>query len=279
MFGKRYRLIKNTLKHNVSQVLALTEKNIKLETRFKFHLVYGFINPIITILMPLIIFNKLFSFNETFGPWTPENYAVFVLSTYNLYLLKQIITDFPVNLRQEKFWKTIPALLIAPFNRYDLLFGIYLSHLIIISLPFILFFIMTLIIYPISLWTFFFVIFIYMLIALIFSGIGLFLGVFALSNESIWRFLSIALKLIFWASCISYPFEIFPESVQFLIALNPFYYIFTILRMAWIQDNFILTITDYWFHFIIILVAAIIIPIITVFIFNKVFKKYGIVGY
>ena len=279
MFRKRYRLIKNTVRHNVSQVLALTEKNIKLETRFKFQLLYGFINPIITILMPLIIFQTLFNFNKSYGPWNPENYAVFILSTYNLYLLKGIISDFPIRLRQEKFWKTLPALIIAPFNRFDLLFGIFLSHLIIISIPFIIFFIMTLILYPISLWTFIFVSFIYMLIALIFSGIGLFLGVFAISRESIWRFLTIALKLVFWASCISYPFEIFPESIQSIISLNPFYYVFSILRMAWIQNNFILTLAEYWYQFIIILVIATVLPIIAVSVFNKIFRKYGIVGY
>jgi ABC-type polysaccharide/polyol phosphate export permease len=275
----RFTLIKNTVKHNVSQVLALTEKNIRLQTRFRFQLIFAFINPIVTILMPLIIFNKLFSFNDYFGPWTPQNYVVFLLSSYNLSLLRQTIGSFPQELRREKFWKTLPALIIAPFNRFDLLFGIFFSHIILISIPFTLFFILTIIFYPISFFTILFVLLIYLLIALIFSGVGLLIGVFAISNENIWRFLGFSLNLIFWASCISYPFAVFPEPVQSIISLNPLYYMFTFLRMAWIQDNVFLTIADYTPHFLILLIVAFILPIIAVYIFNKVFRKYGISGY
>jgi ABC-type polysaccharide/polyol phosphate export permease len=271
--------IKKIVKHNINQVIAVTEKDIKLNLRFKFQLIVNYINPIITILMPLIIFQTLFNFNKSFGPWTPENYAVFLLSTYNLSLLTQVISGFPNQLRIEKFWKTLPALMIAPFNRLDLLLGIFFTNIILISIPFILFFILALIVYPISILTCLFVLFIYLLIALIFSGIGLLLGVFAISKENIWRILSFLLQLIFWASCISYPFDLFPQIFQNVIALNPLYYIFTILRMAWINNNVFFTIINYFLHFLIMLITAIVLPIISVSIFNFVYRKYGIVGY
>jgi ABC-type polysaccharide/polyol phosphate export permease len=279
MEQKRLKVLRNAIKHNALQVLAITEKNIKLQIRFKFQLIVGLINPILTILMPLIIFNKLFNFNESFGPWTPQNYIVFLLSTYKLNLLIKTITYFPQQLRIEKFWKTLPALIIAPFNRFDLLLGIFFSSFIIISVPFILFFILALIFYPISFLTIMFVLFIYMLIALIFSGIGLLIGVFAISNENIWRFLEFSLSFIFWASCISYPFDIFPESAQYLISLNPLYYIFTILRMTWIDNNIFITINNNSISFIILLTMAIFLPLISVYIFNRIFKKYGVIGY
>jgi len=98
--------------------------------------------------------------------------------------------------------KTLHALMIAPFNKVHLLFGIFLSHLIIIAIPFVVFFLLTYIIAPISIFTIVFIIIIYLLIDLIFSGIGLFLGVFAISEENFWRIFSIGLTLLFYASCV-----------------------------------------------------------------------------
>ncbi|TXT64887.1 MAG: membrane protein of unknown function [Promethearchaeota archaeon] len=279
MKNNRLNLIKNTLKHNIAQVIAVTEKDVKLELRFKLQIIVNYINPIITILMPLIVFQALFNTNESYGPWTPENYAVFILSAYNLTLLKNTIKGFPEQLRREKFWKTLPALIIAPFNRIDLLLGIFLTNIILISVPFALFLIITLILYPISFWTLLFILFIYLLIALIFSGIGLLLGVFAISKENMWRVLLLFLDLIFWASCLSYPFALFPSIFQIVILLNPLYYIFTFLRMAWIDNNVIHTFMNFYPHFIILLAIAIVLPLITVYIFNRIFRKYGIVGY
>ncbi|MFX1500543.1 MAG: hypothetical protein ACFFDH_06205 [Promethearchaeota archaeon] len=275
----KINLIKNTIKHNISQIFALTEKNIKLQLRFKLEFILGFINPLISILMPLIIFNAFFNFNQSFVPWTARNYSIFIITSFNLTLLQKIISDYPNMLRQEKFWKTLSALIIAPFNKFDLLLGILLSHLVIISVPFTIFFIIGLILYPINLITIIFVLFDFLLIALIFSGIGLLLGVFAISKPNIWKFLNITLKFIFWASCISYPFALFDKPIQNVISLNPLYYIFTILRMTWVQDNFLLTLIQYPFYFFIIIACAIILPIISVIMFNKVYRKYGIIGY
>lgn len=277
--SKKFVELKHIIKHNISQVIAVTEKDVKLNLRFKLQIIVNYLNPIITILMPLIIFQTLFNKNVSFGPWTPENYAVFILSAYNLTLLTNTIKGFPEQLRREKFWKTLPALMIAPFNRIDLLLGIFLTNIILISVPFILFLIITLIVYPISFWTLIFVLFIYLLISLIFSGIGLLLGVFAISKENIWRILLLALDLFFWASCLSYPFDLFPGIFQLFISFNPLYYIFTFLRMAWIDNNVILTLINFYHYFIVLLLTAIIFPIITIYIFNKVYRKYGIVGY
>jgi len=272
-------IIKNSIKHNISQILAVAEKDVKLNLRFKFQLIVRYITPIITILMPLIIFQALFNTTEAFGPWTPENYVVFILSSYNLFLLKGTIMGFPQQLIREKFWKTLPALMIAPFNRIDLLLGIFLTNLILISVPFVFFLVLTIVFYPISFGTLLFVLFVYLLIALIFSGIGLFIGVFAISKEGLWRALIFLLEVVFWASCISYPFDLFPEIFQIFIYINPLYHIFTFLRMLWIDNNVLLTLIDYYPQFLIIWGTAILLPIIAIFTFNRVYRKYGIIGY
>ena len=48
------------VKKNINQIVALTEKNIRLNLRFKISFIIGLITPIIMIAMPLIIMNRFF---------------------------------------------------------------------------------------------------------------------------------------------------------------------------------------------------------------------------
>ncbi len=267
------------IKRNLSQIAAITEKNTKLELRYKFGLMISFISPILSIIFPLIIMGALFQLNDQYGPWTRDSYIIFLFIAYQIILLKNIIIKFPSELRQEKFWQTLPALIIAPFNRFNLLLGIFISHLIVISIPFAAFFIICYIFYPISIFTILIIIVIFFLIEFIFSGIGLILGIFAISKESVWRFLLFCINWIFWFSCITYPFEIFPGILQIFINLNPLYHIFDFLRQTWIENNFLFTITSHPNSFTILLLTSIVIPVIGVYVFNIIFKKFGIVGY
>lgn len=263
----------------LSQSFALTEKNLKLTLRFKYTIVISYISPILAILMPFIIMGQLFEFNDQFGPWTINNYLIFQFIAYNIYLLKGIILEYPSQFRLEKFWKTLQALMIAPFNKFNLLLGIFLSKFVLICIPFFVFFIICAVYVPISFFTFLSILGIYLAIAIMFSGLGLIMGTFAISNENIWRILSFLINIFFWASCLTYPFEIFPEVIQNLINLNPLYYIFDILRLTWIENNFLISLISYPLHMIVLLLCLVFIPLSGVYLFNKIFKKYGIVGY
>jgi ABC-type polysaccharide/polyol phosphate export permease len=148
-----------------------------------------------------------------------------------------------------------------------------------IAFPFTFFLILGCIFQPISIGTIISVLIVYFLIALIFSGIGLILGIFAISNENIWNILQFLLLFVYWFSCITYPFEIFPEIIQNIMVLNPLYYIFDFLRLTWIQDVGLNLIIIYPLHFTFLLGTAILIPVIGVILFNVVYKKYGITGY
>ncbi len=267
------------IRKNVIQILAITEKNTKLNLRYKFKIIVIYLMPIFTVLMPLIILSKLFELDASFGLWTEYNFLVFIFIAYTINLFRVLITEFPAQLNMEKFWKTLSALIIAPFNRFNLLFGIFLSNLILIIVPFCFLFIISYIIFPISILTLFFILIIYFIIALIFSGIGLIIGVFTIVNENIWKILRFLLEIIFWTSCLTYPFEIFPSPLQGLIRLNPLYYVFDFLRMAWVLDTPLIAILTYPIHFCFLILTAILIPFLSVVLFDKIYKKYGIVGY
>ncbi|KKL10683.1 hypothetical protein LCGC14_2553360 [marine sediment metagenome] len=266
-------------KYNFSRIFTIAEKNVKIQLRFKFNLYSTIIFPFLPIIMSIIVLMRFFGEGVTFGQWNDTNYLVFLFTAFNIELLRNITQNFPKEMQQEKYWKTLPALMIAPFSKMHLLLGILLSHLIIISIPFIVFFLLTYLISPISPITIIFTIFIYLLIVLIFSGIGLFLAVFAISEENYWRFFTIGLQLLFYISCVTYPFELFPAVIQPIIRLNPFYHIFEILRFTWLEDNIILTITNYPFQFTILIGTAIIVPLLSIYVFKTIFDKFGIVGY
>lgn len=263
-------ITKKGFKRNINQVLALTEKNLKLNMRFRLNLIINLLLPLIMIAMPLIIMNRFF----------PEvNLIVYQFIAYKIYLLRGIVTEFPKKLRIEKYWKTLPALLIGPFNRFNLLLGIFFTRIVLISIPFSILFIITSINSPINILTALSIISIYFLITLIFSGIGLLLGVFAVSKENFTSLFLFGFNLFIWFSCITYPYEIFPSVIQNFINLNPLYYIFDILRLSWLENNFIITITTHPVHFFFLILTAIILPIIGVYSFNIIYKRYGIVGY
>ena len=266
-------------RENLTQIFAITEKHIKLSLRFKLKFILNLMIPIISILMPLIVLDKFFDFNVNFGPWNGTNYLVYQFTAFNFFLMSNIMNIFPSEFYFEKFWKTLPNLVIAPFNRFNLLLGIFFAHLLLISLPFTLFFILCYLYYPISILTIIFIIGIYILIAFIFSGIGLAIGTFAISNENIMGVLEFFSIGVIWLSCITYPFQIFPPLFQRIINLNPLYYIFDFLRLSWINDDLVYTMINYPFNFFMLVASAIIIPLIGILLFNYIFKKYGIVGY
>ena len=268
-----------TIRENLSQIFAITEKHIKLNLRYKIRFIIYLFFPIVSILMPLIILKNFFDFNAQFGSWNEDTYYIYLFLAYDIYLIGNLANVLPSEFYLEKFWKTLPNLIVAPVNNLYLLFGLFFSHLILISIPFTILLIISYIIYPISVFTLLFIIGTYFLIALIFSGIGLIIGIFAISNENIMGILEFALMGVFWLSCITYPFEMFPRVIQNIINLNPLYYIFDFLRLIWIDNNILFTINVNLNSFIILLVSVVAFPLIGLLLFNFIFKKYGIVGY
>ncbi len=263
----------------ISKTFAITEKNIQTRMRFKFKILLSYITPILTIIMSIIVLDKFFDYNVKFGPWTSKNYMVFVFIGYNILLMRGMINLIPQNLMTEKYWKTLPALITAPFNRFYLLFGYIFSEIIGILIPFTVFLIILLIYYPISFLTLIVIILIFLGISIIFSGIGLLLGVFAISNENLWSVLDFIARTILWFSCVMYPFYLYPNVIQNIIEINPIYYIIDIIRWTWIEDDILLTVYLHPVHILIFISSLIVFPIICVYTFNYIYKKLGISGY
>ena len=91
----------------------------------------------------------------------------------------------------------------------------------------------------------------------------------------------LSISILFWASCVSYPLQIFPEFFRNIFVLNPFYYFFDLIRIIWLTGVDPSLAFNYFnpFHIIIVGVFSITLPIIAVYLFNTIYKKFGISGY
>ena len=116
---------------------------------------------------------------------------------------------------------------------------------------------------------------------LIFGSIGLLFGAFSISNEEYVPYLRVILRLLFLFSCINYPKEIFPKIFQDIVLFNPLYYLFDLLRLVWYlgfdYENALTHIS--LTHVLVVLLLTFFSLISSVFIFERVYKKYGITGY
>jgi ABC-type polysaccharide/polyol phosphate export permease len=265
------------------QSFAIVEKNIYLELRVKSNLIMRFINPIIQLFILIFIFGLIFSIREDYniGYWNANNYVLFLLISFCIQFSRTITIKFNQMFYNEKYWKTLSALMVAPVNRFTLLFGTILSELVMMSIPLIILFIIALVLYPISIFYIFLIILVFLAIYLILASIGLLIGALGISNEEFIPYVSIILRFIFLFSCTNYPKEIFPEFIQIFIILNPFYYLFDLLRLIWylgIDYEIAITLISP-IHYIVILSFTVLTPIISVYLFNRIYKKYGITGY
>ncbi|MFX0142299.1 MAG: ABC transporter permease [Candidatus Hodarchaeota archaeon] len=274
---------KKSLRINIKQINALVERNIFLELRFKLTIFSRYFTPFVQILMPLIIFGVIFTIREDyqFGYWTGQNFILFLFIAFCVQFLRKMVINFYHLFDREKYWKTLQALMVAPVSRYVLLFGFLISELVLVSIPFIFFFIIAYILFPINIFYLFLVVFGFLSLAIIFGCIGLILGILIITKEGIYSLVNLGLTFLFWLSCISYPLQIFPEIIQIIILFNPVYYFIDIIRIFWVMGfDFNLAITFLTpMHIIIVIGGTIILPIFSVYLFNTFYDKFGISGY
>lgn len=271
-------IIWNRIRINTKQIFAIVEKDLKGTLRYKFPLIISYINPFIQLIIPLILMNLIFSFQGSYGPWNAQNYVIYLFIGY-IIMLNMSITNLGGRFKTEKYWRTLQALMVAPFHRYNLLIAMIVTHIIVVSIPFIGLIIIIYILYPISIFTFLFILILFVAVLLIFAGIGFFIGVFAISKEGFNTWLSTMLKYVFLFACITFPYQIFPNYIQVFVNFNPIYYIVDIIRLSWLEDNIVYTVVTHPYHMIILICLLISFPYIGLSMFNYIFKKYGIEGY
>ncbi len=213
--------------------------------------------------------NFLSSFNQSnYLSWLLIGNVVFVFS-------RNGFNAFIERFQLEKFWNTIQGIILAPVNRYILLFGFILITLFESLLFFILLIIISYLIVPVSFIQIIFVFLIACLMIIASAGIGLMKGAVFISTESYRAIFELIQFIILFLSCYSIPFEFFPDFLQPIIFLNPFYHGVSLAQNVYFgiySPNII-------FSIVYIVIFSIVMVFLGVFLFNNIWKKYGIHGY
>ncbi|MFX1444103.1 MAG: ABC transporter permease [Promethearchaeota archaeon] len=276
-------LEKKNIIANLIQIYSLTIKDIKLKTRYKIEFISEFIAPLLTLFFPFIIFNKLFNLDKNFFGtyYSKQNFLLFILLGYCVTCLIFLLWNYKDLFYDEKTWKTLNAIIIAPVRRINILIGYLLSGIIAKLVPISFIIVICYLLFPIPLINLFYVCIVLLCLSITFAGIGFMLGVFEIVNEDISATLAVGVSFISLVSCLYFPITIFPSSIQFLILMNPLYYYFDLLRLSWwagINSNEALRyITIY--HIIFVSVCTVLSPLFGSYLFLRIYKKYGTSGY
>ncbi|MHA1299683.1 MAG: ABC transporter permease [Candidatus Helarchaeota archaeon] len=292
-----------------NKTLAITEKELKLELRFRLQFFYNiFVLPFLALIPFVILYGGVFSDQGSYinsllsifladkaGETEIYYYLIYnfiqqnYISTFNQnnylswLLIGNIVHTFSKNgfdafvsrFQIEKYWGTIQGTLLAPLNRYLLLASYIIMVLIQSFLYFLMMITISFIVYPVSFIEFIFMFFMSFLTLIAACGIGLLKGAVTLANENVRFFFELFQFFVIFFSCYSIPREYFPEFLQVFTLINPFYHGINLARDAY----FGIYAPDFTFSLTYVITFAISISIIAVYLFNKIMKKYGVHGY
>ncbi|MFW9821460.1 MAG: ABC transporter permease [Candidatus Thorarchaeota archaeon] len=274
---------KGFLKRNVRQIFAIVEKELYLNLRFKAALITTIFNPLVQYIIIFFLFGLIFSTQGdiSLGYWNGANYILFIFISFAIQLAKPLTDRYRQLFLTEKYWNTLSAVVIAPVNRFTFLIGILLSQVILYGLGVIFVIVITFFLFPIPFIYLLLFVLVYLCTFLCFGSIGLILGAFAISNENYVQYFNLILRFIFLFSCINYPRQVFPEIIQYVIIINPLYYYFDVVRLVWYLglEPGVAAIYLTPVHIICFIGTTIIAPIISILLFERIYKKYGITGY
>ncbi|PIN98571.1 MAG: hypothetical protein COT90_03635 [Candidatus Diapherotrites archaeon CG10_big_fil_rev_8_21_14_0_10_31_34] len=261
----------------LSEIIAITKKEFKLSIRFKTaYLLNTFVNPVLSIIPLFIIYYGFLHYGgaEGFGGIDLSNYIAFLIfGIIGQAFFYNGINAFTLKFREEKYWNTIESLFAAPINYLSLIIGVGIN--VILNLfPLLLIFILIASFFSVaSLIEISLIVLMMIILFALCLGVGLIYGALTLFSENfdpVFRYFFAGWTLL---SCFAYPIQIIPEEIRFIVLANPVYYAVTFTREIWI--NHFIDFNAFFF----VLVFAVIMPIISVYIFKIAWKRMEIQGY
>lgn len=262
----------------MQSIWSILEKELKLELRFKFSFIFSSLfDPMVNAFWFGVLYFGFFSLGaKPLWGVTKEGFIPFLILGCLVNTFFSLgFGAFSYKLLYEKFWQTVEAFLVAPVSRFHLLLGLGFVELIRASFPLVLFLAICFWIHPTSLLVLLIVPLILISVLMGSLGIGFLRGIFTLTNENILPLFNI----LYWGwgflSCFYYPKEIFPQWVQSLIMINPVYHAVALIRHLWFDypiDSILLSLT-YMLGF------SLLMPLLGVYLFNRLWARLGIQGY
>ena len=262
---------------NLEEIIAITKKEFKLSIRFKTaYLLNTFINPILSIIPLFLIYYGFLHYGggEGFGGITLDNYVAFLIfGIIGQSFFYNGINAFAVKFREEKFWRTIESLFIAPINYISLIIGVGIN-VVLKLIPLLFIFILIASLFSSASLIEILLIILMMLVMLLFClGVGLIFGALTLFSENFdppFRYFFALWTLL---SCFAYPIHIIPNFLKPLVVFNPIYQAVNFSRDLWINHYFGLSSLLY------VSLFALLMPIVAVIVFKIAWKRMEVQGY
>lgn len=261
----------------ISDTYAITVKELKLAIRFKAgYFLFNLVNPVLSMIPLLLIYYGFFHYSgaESFAEVNAFNYINFLLfGILALAFFNVGTTVFQRRLMEEKYWKTIEAIFIAPINYLSIIVGTGLSELIRLIPTMLLFLFMASFFIMPSPLTFILTIITLLLVFLTCLGAGLIRGSIGLGSENYDAIFSYLFAGWILISCFIYPIGIIPSEFRFIILANPVYQGLYFIRDIWINGII------HWHGFLYVLGFALLMPAVAVIIFKFAWRRLGVHGY
>jgi len=259
------------------EVFAIMIKELRLAIRFRIGYFFSnLVNPVVGMIPVFLIYYGFLHYSgaQSFAGINLDNYINFLIFGILAYAFFSVGSrTFSIRFSEEKYWKTIEAIFVAPINYISIIIGTGLSELLrLIPTMFLFLGMASIFIAPTPI-TFILVIITLLLMFLLCLSIGLIYGSVSLSNENydpLFGYFFAGWSMI---SCFIYPIGIIPKEFELIILVNPLYHAVNFMREAWINQLIL------WDSLLYVIGFAIIMPIIAVIVFKFAWKRLGVHGY
>lgn len=276
---KVFNFFKNSLKVHLGVIWAFIVKDIKQTFRFKMIALNYIFAPLLTMISFLMVYSGIFlnSNVKDLGYVNQSNYILYLLTGFLAYSCMQV-TWGKTTLSMEKYMLTLEGMLVAPRNRLYIMIGKASVAFVEVMISALVFSVLIALLHPTINWinllggsaSLIFIFICFLCLDFIVSAIGL-------SEEGLASFLvNYGPKIFLVLGAVYFPIEVFPLKLRFLVELNPLYVSVNLFRSAFMNSHL-----PYGFipSLIYLTLLAFLMPFVTSWFFDYVFKKRGIKGY
>lgn len=266
------------IKNKIKTIQAYVVKDIKLTFRFRMSLVNKFFAPILTMLSFMVTYSAIFfgAGTEDLGFVDSSNYVVYLLTGFLAYSVFRLAWGI-TSLRGEVSSLTLYGMLMAPGSRVYILAGKAVRALAEIFISAGGFAAMIIFLNPaIDAKNLIIGLGAIVLLFIIFISLDFMVTAIDLVNPGIAGVItSYVPKGFLLIGCVYFPVDVIPEIFRPLVYVNPLYHAVNLFRSGFMAADLQFGVM---MPMIYLLILALIMPIMSLYIFNLVFKKWNIRG-
>lgn len=271
--------IDKAFKYRFSIAWAYIIKEMKNLFRFKLSIFNFIFNPFLTMISFFLVYSAVFFVGDVndLGYVQQSNYVVYLLTGFLAYSCFTISWR-KTSMQEEKIMLTLEGILLTPRSRLYIMVGKGAKALFEIFLVILIFVALMLFIQPAVEWHQLLIgSAALMLVLIIFMSIDFVISSIGLAEEGLAAILATyGPRAFLIVSCVYYPIETIPEYLRFLAYANPAYYGVNLFRDAFMPAELPFGV---WGPMLYLLILAVLMPMLSVYVFEFILKKWGIKGY